>query len=106
MAVIGSAIAVLLDGAAELRHRDHRDIFHAIAQVLIKRRQRLAELRQIVGKLSVRWLPADLIDVRVPAADVGERHFHSHIRLDQLRDLLQAFAEAARCRYFAPFAGM
>ena len=81
--------------AAELGHGDQRDVFHAIAQVLIKGRERLAELRQIVGELAVGGLSADLVDVRVPAADIGERHFHADVGLDQLRDLLQAFAEAA-----------
>src|SRR2546430_31369 len=34
--VIGAAVAVLLDGAAELGHREHDDATHALAQVLRK----------------------------------------------------------------------
>jgi hypothetical protein len=34
-------------------------------------------------------LRAAFAGVRVPAADVGERDFQAHVRLDQLRDLLQ-----------------
>ena len=71
-----------------------RDIFHAIAQVLIERRERLAEFRQIVGQLA-ELAAAHFVHVRVPAADIGERHFQSDIGFDQSRDLLQALAESA-----------
>ena len=37
VAVIGAAIAVLFGGAAELRHRDHDNVFHPVAQILMKR---------------------------------------------------------------------
>ena len=38
---------------------------------------------------------ANFVDVMIPAADIGERHFNSHIRLDQPRDLPQALTECA-----------
>ena len=37
-----------------------------------------------VGELALRRA---LVDVRVPAADVGERDLEADVRLDQLRDL-------------------
>ena len=44
-----------------------------------------------VGELALRRA---LVDVRVPAADVGERDLEADVRLDQLRDLPQRLAEA------------
>ena len=38
---------------------------------------------------------AAFIDVVVPASDIGEGHLHAEIRLDQLRQLLQAVAEVS-----------
>jgi hypothetical protein len=37
VAVIGAAVAVLAHGAAELRHGHDHDVFHAVAEVAVKR---------------------------------------------------------------------
>ncbi len=89
VAVIGSPIAVLAHGAAELGHRHNGDIFHAIAQVLIKRRECLPEIQQVVVEL------ARLVHMRIPSADLGKRHFHADIRFDQPGDLLQILTESS-----------
>ena len=93
VAVIGAAIAVFARRAAEFAHGHDGHVRHAIAQVLIKRGQRLAEFIQAVGELALARLLADFVDVRVPAADVGERDLQADIRLDQLRDLLAALPQ-------------
>ncbi len=95
VAMVGSAIAVFFRGAAELGHGDQRDVCHAIAQVLMESRERLAKLRQVIRKLSRSGLAAHFVHVRVPAADVGEGHFQADVGLDQPRDLLQTFAKPA-----------
>ena len=69
-------------------------------------RQRLAELAQQVGKLALGGALAHFVDVVVPAADIGERHLHADVGFDQLRDLLQAVAEAAARDTRAPAAGV
>ena len=46
-----------------------------------------------VGELALRRA---LVDVRVPAAEVGERHLEADVGLRELRDLLQRLAER-RC---------
>ena len=51
VAVVGTAIAIFLGGAAELAHGDDGYIFHAVAEILIKRRQSLAEVVQQVRQL-------------------------------------------------------
>ena len=42
---------------------------------------------------SASWPVGCPVDVRVPAAEFGERDLESEVRLDQLRDLLHRFAE-------------
>src|SRR5438309_2389565 len=92
MAVIGSAIAIFLGGSAELAHRHEHDIFHAVAHVLMKRRETLAKVLQQIGKLA---LHAAFVHVIVPAAAIDEKNFDSDVRLEQLPDLLQTLAKPA-----------
>ena len=51
--------------------------------------------REVVEPRRELTLRRSLVDVRVPAADVGERHLEADVRLRQLRDLLQRLAERA-----------
>ena len=44
--MVRAVVAILLRGAAELRHGNENDVFHAITHVLAKRRQCRAELPQ------------------------------------------------------------
>ena len=90
MAVVGAAVAVLANRAAELRHRHDDDVTHARAEVLRERGDGVAEVAEVVGELSLR---APLAGVRVPAADVGEGDLEADVRLDQLGDLLQGIPE-------------
>ena len=52
----------------------------------------LAKSSSRVGELALR---AALIDVGVPAADVGERDLEADVGLRELRDLLERLAERA-----------
>src|ERR1700688_2320854 len=52
MAVIGTAIAILFRGAAELAHGYYGHIRHPVTQVAVERSQRLAEVSQQVRKLA------------------------------------------------------
>src|SRR5687768_17844021 len=90
MSVIRSAIAVLSDGPAKLRHRQNYDVVHPLAQVLIERRDSVAELLQQVRELAT---TVSLILVRVPLAHVGKRDFQTDFGFDQLRDLPHRVAE-------------
>ena len=92
MAVVGAAIAVFPGGAAELRHGDDDGVFSKIAEIGPKCGDRLREVAEYVGDLS---LGAAFVDVVVPAADVGKSDLHAEIGFDQLRELLQAVAETA-----------
>ena len=65
VAVVRAAIPVFLRGAAELAHRDHDNIRHAIAHVLMERGQRLPEFPEQIGQLA---LHAAFVDVVVPSA--------------------------------------
>ena len=56
------------------------------------RRERLRELAQDIGDLALR---AAFVHMVIPAADVGKRDLHAEVRLDELRELLQAVAETA-----------
>ena len=78
MAVIGAAIAVLVHRAAELRHREHDGVGHAIAEVGDERRDAAREVVEPRRELALR---RSLVDVRVPAADVGERDLEPDVRL-------------------------
>ena len=88
--VIGAAVAVLLDGAAELGHREHHDVTHALAQVLRERGERPAELGEPGRELA---FARPLVDVRVPAGDIGEGDVQADVGLDELSDLQQRMAE-------------
>src|SRR5438128_1579367 len=90
--VVGPPVAVLRDGPAELRHRDHDDVRHLAAEVLSEGRERSPELTE-----AERELPAlgALADVSVPALHVGERDLEADARLDELGDLAQRLAELA-----------
>src|SRR5690242_2964101 len=48
MPVVRPAITILAHGPAKLRHRQHDDIIHSLAQVLIQRRDTATELLQQV----------------------------------------------------------
>ena len=101
MAVIGAAIAILARRAPELRHRDDNGVFAEIAEIDPESGERLREVAQHVCQLPFRRA---LVDVMVPARNVGERYLHAQVCFDQLRKLAKAFAEApsgivgARCR--------
>ena len=90
--VIGAAIAVLARGASELRHRDDNGVFAEIAEIDPERGERLREVTEHVCQLT---FGRALVDVMVPARDVGERNLHAKVCFDQLRELAKAFAEAA-----------
>src|SRR6266481_2115695 len=92
VAMIGAAVAIFLRSAPELAHGHENSIFHAVAHVLMKRREALAKILQQIGKLS---LHAALVDVIVPAAAIDEKDFDADVRLEQLPDLLQTLAEPA-----------
>ena len=55
---------------------------HPIAEILVERRQGLAEVSQVIRKLTSRGLRAHFVYVRVPAADIGERHFQPDVGFD------------------------
>ena len=82
------------DPNAPASHRRQRPFADARspprAEVLHQRRDRSGKIRQSVGQLA---RGAALIDVRIPAAAVGERDLQSHVGLDQLRDRAQLLSE-------------
>src|SRR5262245_44391353 len=88
--VVRPTIAILPRRAAELRHRENRDVRHAVAEVLHERADRFREIVEPRRQLARR---AALIHVCVPSADVGERDLQTNIRFDELRDLTQMLAE-------------
>ena len=92
MAVIGAAIPVFAGGASEFGHRDNHRVFGEVAKIGPERGQRLRELAKNICDLSLR---AAFVHMMVPTADVGERHLHAEVRLDQLSQLFQAVAKAA-----------
>src|ERR1700730_1488830 len=91
VAVVGAAVAVFVRRASEFGHGYHDDVFHAIAQILVKRGESLSEIAQQIRKLPLR---ATFIDVIVPAARIHEAHFQSDVAFDELRDLLQRLPDA------------
>ena len=90
MPVVGAPVAVFFSSAAEFRHRDNRDISHAIAHILRERRQSIAKIAQQISKLSGMRLRTRFIDVRIPSAYIRERDLQANVRFDQSRNLLQA----------------
>src|SRR5204863_393142 len=70
VAVVGAAVAILRDGAPELRHGEHHDVGHPVAQVLGERGERAAEVTQAEGEPA---LLGALAHVGVPTLHVGER---------------------------------
>ena len=92
MAVIGAAIAVFVRGAAEFGHADENDVAHAVAHVLMERRNSLPQIAQQIRKLA---LHAAFVDVMIPAAAIEERDFEADVRFEELGNFHQALAEAA-----------
>src|SRR5262249_18147685 len=91
VAVVGAALAVLADGAAEFADDDHHRVAPGAAHALREGAQAAAELLQARGELA--GLSA-LAYVRVPAADVDEAEVV--LALHQLRDAPRLQLEAAR----------
>src|ERR1700733_7711856 len=91
MTVVSAASSVLAGGTSELRHGDDDCVFAEVTKVGPKGGERLREVTENIGKLS---LGAAFVDMMVPAADVGEGYLHSQIRFDQLRQLAKAVAES------------
>jgi hypothetical protein len=46
MAVVRAPVAVFVRGAAEFGHREHNDVFHAVAQVLVQCGKPLSQVAQ------------------------------------------------------------
>src|SRR5207248_239688 len=92
VAMIGAAVAVFARGTAELRHRDYDGIFSEVSEVDPERAQRLREFAQHVCNLTLR---AALVDVMVPAADVGKGHLYAQVSFDQLGKLPEAVAKSS-----------
>ena len=93
VAVVGAPVAVLARGAAEFAHGDENDVLHAVGQVLMKRRETLAEIAQQIRELP---LHAAFVDVIVPAAAIHKQNLHADVGFQKLAYLLQALPEAAR----------
>ena len=92
MPVVGSRVAILPHRAAELRHGQHDDVPQLLSQVLRKRGERLAELREPCRELS---FARPLVHMSVPAGHVGERQLQPDVGLDELGDLQHRLAEPA-----------
>src|SRR5262245_43874146 len=90
MPMIGPTIPVLHDRATELRHGQHDDVLHAIAEVTHERGH---AARQIVETVSEDADCGSFIDVMIPVSRFGERYLETDIRLDELSDLLERLAE-------------
>jgi hypothetical protein len=69
MAVIGAAVAVLMNGAAELRHDDDDGIVTMLAEVFGQRGEAVTERPETIGELA---FLISLVDVGVPAAEAGK----------------------------------
>ncbi len=90
VAMVGAAVSVLPGSAAKLRHRQNHYVVHALTEIGVERRDRVAELLQQIAELTAR---AALVDVSVPAAHVGKRHLEPDTGFDQLRNLQQRIAK-------------
>src|SRR5215210_5848973 len=90
MSVICPATSVLPHSPAELRHRQHHDVIHSLAEVLVKRSYSGTELLQQISQLPTRIA---LVDVRVPAVDVGKSDFQANAGFDELSYLQERIAK-------------
>ena len=90
--VIGAAGSILPDGAAELRHRQHADIAHPLAEIGREGSERLSKLGQAERELA---LIVALIHVGIPTAHVREGDLEAESGLDELGDLLKALTQLA-----------
>ena len=61
MTMIGAAIPVFFCSAAEFAHGNDNYVAHAIAQVLMEGRERLAEITEKVRELTLRAAFVDVI---------------------------------------------
>src|ERR1700733_12078280 len=91
MTMVRAPGSVLMHRASELRHADQCDVLGLVSHIRPERRNRLAELLQPAGKLSIH---ATLILVRVPSPDIGKSSFDSQVRLQKLGHLLQAVSKS------------
>ena len=73
--------------------RPNSDMVRTTTQVAIERGQGKTQLAQPCGQLA---FARALVHMRVPAAAIGERDLQPYIGFDQLRDLQQGSAQAAR----------
>ena len=87
--VIGAAVAVLRDGPAKLRHRQHDDVVHPVTQVGGEGRDAPREVVEAGGQKPG---AAAFVDVVIPVARLGERNLQTDVGLDQLGDLLECLA--------------
>mmetsp|Transcript_1050 Transcript_1050/g.2781 ORF Transcript_1050/g.2781 Transcript_1050/m.2781 type:complete len:295 (-) Transcript_1050:1016-1900(-) len=71
--MVGAAVAVLAEGAAELADHHHHGVGPLRAHLVGKQREALAQLRQLAGQLAG---GAAFADMGVPAADVDEAQAH------------------------------
>src|ERR1700719_475690 len=92
VAVIGAAIAVFFGGAAEFTHGYDYDVLHAVAHVLMKGGEGLAEVFEQIGELA---LDATFVYVIVPTATIDEQNFHADLGFQKLTDLLHVLSQAA-----------
>src|SRR6266480_4397319 len=69
MPVVGAAVAVLAEGAAEFRHDDDDGVAPEAAHFLREGGEALGETREVRGERALR---RTLVDVRVPTAHVHE----------------------------------
>src|SRR5450759_2088896 len=90
MSVVSPTIPVLTSHAPELGHGENYDIIHPVAEIGDESRDGAREIIEPLRELTRR---PSLIHMRVPAADIGERDFQSHVGLDQLRDLQEPLPE-------------
>src|SRR5438874_1827511 len=90
MAMVRASGSILLDGSAELGHRDDDDIAHAIAEIAVERRKSVAEFTQPVAQLAT---DTALVRMSIPSTEIGEGHFQADIGFDDLRDLQQRLRE-------------
>src|SRR5262249_17770165 len=87
--VVRAAVAVLHDGAAELRHREDHDVLHAIAEVAHERGDAVGQIVEPRGQEARR---RSLVDVVIPIARFGERDLEANVSLDELCNLAERLA--------------